>query len=169
MKIGGRAYKMWGGMELGHVQWLFVVGAGIVIGALALVIGQRTLTRRVSEEREPSEESDKLESGSPSNWAEKRRACRRKGRCIDVELTDQKVQVAPWHAWVADRSLKGLRLNVDRIIALETILNVRVCNLNPPMPWMEIKVVHCKPSDQGYEIGCEFITTPTWNLLLMFG
>jgi hypothetical protein len=37
------------------------------------------------------------------------------------------------------------------------------------MPWLAIRVKNSNSSAQGFEIGCEFVTSPTWNMLLLFG
>jgi hypothetical protein len=86
-----------------------------------------------------------------------------------VDLTDATAQQPPWQGWVVDRSIKGMRLTMSADVPAGTVLNVRVANVRPAMPWLEITVLHSKPVGQGYEIGCEFVSPPTWNIMMMFG
>jgi hypothetical protein len=139
----------------------------LLIGALALVIGQRALKR--PEVKIVEEEPQSTDQFTHKCVSEKRQVFRRRGQCVEVDITDHEVKETPWHGWVIDRSIKGLRLGVDRNVEVGTLLNVRVCQMSPPMPWYEVKVVHSKPNAPTYEIGCEFVTPPTWNVLLIFG
>jgi hypothetical protein len=68
-----------------------------------------------------------------------------------------------------DRSIKGVRLCVARDVPVGAVINVRVSHLNPPMPWLEVKVCNTKRSGANVELGCEFVSSPTWNVMLLFG
>jgi hypothetical protein len=68
-----------------------------------------------------------------------------------------------------DRSIKGLRVSLDHELPVGNLFHVRVCHQDPPMPWLEVRVMHNKPSGGSYDVGLEFISSPTWNILLMFG
>ena len=40
----------------------------------------------------------------------------------------------------------------------------------PPMtPWTEVEVRSCRQKKDGYEVGCQFVKTPPWSILLLFG
>ena len=73
------------------------------------------------------------------------------------------------HGWVLDRSLGGLRLMIDQEWSVGKVIGVRVREKSAFMPWIEVQVKHCKPSTHGWEVGCQFVNQPTWNMLLMFG
>jgi hypothetical protein len=165
------------GLELAQLHWLVVAAVGLVIGALALVVGHRAVRRPDLEAAKAAPAPTTQTEPDPGagvaaaqrGHSEKRRAFRRKGKCTEVELSDQEAQEPPWRGWVLDRSIKGLRLMVDKDVEVGALYNVRVCGLNPTMPWMAVKALHSKPTGQGFEIGLEFVTPPTWNILLLFG
>ncbi len=166
------------GFDFAFLQWFFVAGAGILIGALALVIGQRALLRPGPAKSAGSAEKQKESPAATAAGVdpfhlgsayEKRQAFRRRGKCVDVDIADQDVEDPPRRGWVVDRSIKGVRLSIDQHLPVGTTINVRVSNMNPPMPWLAARVVNSKENGPHYEIGCEFVTPPTWNIMLMFG
>ena len=36
-------------------------------------------------------------------------------------------------------------------------------------PWVEIEITICQHTSQGWEVGCRFVKTPPYSVLLMFG
>ena len=36
-------------------------------------------------------------------------------------------------------------------------------------PWVDVEVRMCRALKDGYELGCQFVKTPNWSILLMFG
>jgi hypothetical protein len=72
-------------------------------------------------------------------------------------------------AVVLDRSVGGLRLNLDDEIPVGTYLFLLPDQAPSGVPWAEAKVVWCKPVVGGHELGCEFVDSVPWNVLLLFG
>ena len=46
-----------------------------------------------------------------------------------------------------------------------------VIPLNAPSitPWVDIEVRTCRKVGDNFELGCQFVKTPNWSILLMFG
>lgn len=167
---------------------LFVgIGVGTLIFCLALVLKNRSwknvvgsaqsdepdgikgwVSQKSNPRSLPSEQKSQEGYIMLQSQSEKRRAFRRKGKCLEVEIMVKDGQ-GTHQGLVLDRSINGLRLGVDKEFAPDTILKIRILNLYPPMAWLEIKVAHCKLNESGWEIGCEFVTTPTWNIMMLFG
>jgi hypothetical protein len=36
-------------------------------------------------------------------------------------------------------------------------------------PWVQVELRICTACDKGWEIGCRFVRTPAWSILLLFG
>jgi hypothetical protein len=62
-----------------------------------------------------------------------------------------------------------LGLFVEGPIEVGKHLNVRPINAPPITPWVEVIVKSCREANRGYEVGCQFVRTPPWAILLMFG
>ena len=116
---------------------------------------------------EPSELSqDPFDQGSA---AERRASIRRGGKLVNVLISDAEGAADPFHGLVLDRSLNGLRLEVDRPVKADTVLSVRTAAASPPMPWIQVQVRRCHFRDGSWELGCQFVRTPPYSHLLLFG
>lgn len=149
--------------------WL-ILGVGLAIGFAALFVGQH-LFRRPREEAAGDVVIDRelFDPFVHGTRDEKRRAGRRRGKYLEIEMSDPDNDHALCQGWVLDRSLGGLRLMGDRDWPPGKILGIRVRDKANCMPWLEIQVRHCKPTTHGWELGCQFVHQPTWNMLLLFG
>jgi hypothetical protein len=92
---------------------------------------------------------------------------RRKQRMVLVANADGAQD--PYRGWVMDRSLGGLCLSVDHPIEPGTVLRVRPSSAPARTPWVEVKVKHCNQKEATWELGCEFVRTPSCDVLLLFG
>jgi hypothetical protein len=115
-------------------------------------------------------------SGSPENAApvnspdpQDRRAAVRRKRLIRVRISDPGVLFEPYTGWVVDRSLGGFCLSVDQPIEEGRILRLRATDAPEHIPWVEVHVNRCLPRDESWEVGCDFVHSPSWEALLTFG
>jgi hypothetical protein len=154
-------------------EWLFALGAGLACTGLALVVGRAVLARRSSapvadnHEANPADNHDPFEQGS---LKEQRKAYRRsQGGAIEVLLSDAASRAQPRHGWVVDRSVGGLRLAVLSPLAEGAVVTVRPATAPPSVPWVEVEIKSCQVTKNGWEVGCQFVKTPPWAVLLLFG
>jgi hypothetical protein len=100
---------------------------------------------------------------------ERRTSIRRKGNAIAVLISDAEVTTEPYSGWVVDRSMGGLGITVPRPVAPGTILSVRTTNAPTTCPWVQVEVRSCREVQREFELGCQFVRTPPWSVLLLFG
>ena len=143
-----------------------MAGLGIV-GAIHFLIRPRAI-RVVKAAPVPQQEviADPFVHGSPGD---NRSSFRRQGNPVEVLVVNQKTKAAPFKGYVLNRSIGGLGLYSDAPIEADSPLTVRPVNAPHIAPWVEVTVKSCRPSEGGWEIGCQFVRTPPWALLLMFG
>ena len=148
--------------------WLpLVIGVGI--GLTFLVVAKTIFSRTARVPPPPLDkkaEYDPFAQGSPT---EQRKAFRRTGNPVDVHyaLPDNKKQTNL--GWVFDRSVGGLGLVTAENFASGTVLAVRPVRSGEATPWVEVTVRSSRPADGGFELGCQFVKTPPWSVLLLFG
>jgi hypothetical protein len=154
--------------HLPQLNTLLPVAAGVVaglgvVGMLHYLIRPRIVLARTNS---PTEVVDPFVHGSAG---ELRKSFRRQGNPVEVLLVNQHTRAAPFKGYVVDRSVGGLGLLLEDPVELEAQLTVRPVNAPHIAPWVEIVVKSCRRSDPGWEVGCQFVKTPPWALLLMFG
>jgi hypothetical protein len=159
---------------LDHPFWIFPIMVGIACAGLALVMGRNLLARRRPDpgpatpkpKPDPTPVADPFVHGSAT---ERRNALRRGGNPTPVLVTDQERTAEPFRAWVLDRSTGGLCLAVAEEVKPGTIFSVRAVNAPKTVPWVQVEVKSSREIDGNWELGCQFVKTPTWNVLLLFG
>lgn len=100
---------------------------------------------------------------------EKRASVRRKGNPVKILISDAEGQAKPHEGCVIDRSIGGLGMMVEEPVEVGTILSVRAVNAPASVPWVQIEVRNCRKGAEAWEIGCQFVRTPPWSVLLLFG
>jgi hypothetical protein len=100
---------------------------------------------------------------------ERRSSIRRRGNAVAILISDAEAAADPTSGWVVDRSLGGLCLSVEKEIESGMVLSVRTTNAPPEIPWVRVEVRSCRQVGHEYEIGCQFVRTPPWSVLLLFG
>jgi hypothetical protein len=50
-----------------------------------------------------------------------------------------------------------------------TVLSVRPTSAEDIVPWVDLEVCVCRPADECFELGCRFVKTPPYSILLLFG
>ena|SRR5690242_15663678 len=100
---------------------------------------------------------------------EQRRHARHK-RLVPVLLSDGEAKAKPARAWVGDCSLGGLRLLVHQEVAPGTVLTVRPVNAPANFRWLKLEVRTCQAVEVegNWELGCQFLRTPSYSTLLLF-
>lgn len=110
---------------------------------------------------------------TPDDLKNDRRAgYRRLGNPVLVQLTgdDDNAVSALNEGWVIDRSRQGLRLTLASPRPSGARCRVRVHGAPDTVPWLPVEVKNCvKSLDGSYELGCQFLEEPTWEVLLLFG
>lgn len=156
------------------------LAVGGIAGALVFWIGVLLLRRRHEEEEEeprgreygpegPDEDSPSDPFVGGSRKRERRASLRRAGNPIPVLITDAKAEADPIPGWVLDRSTGGLCMSVEVEVEAGTVLSVRTKNAPESIPWWQIEVKNCRKNGREYELGCQWVRTPPWSVLLLFG
>jgi hypothetical protein len=155
--------------------------AGLVASLAVLMVGRFVLSRGrsrvpqavvVAPETPPPAEAPAPQGPDPfdhGSVTERRCSLRRKGSLVEVQVSDEPATREPVKAWVFDRSMGGLGLLLDDEVTVGTVLSLRARNAPRSTPWVQVAVRSCKKDSAGYEVGCEFLRTPPWNILLLFG
>jgi hypothetical protein len=164
---------MVGVVPLGLLAPEIVVPTAVGLGAaLVAILAFHFLARGrsgpvpppVKEARQP--EYDPFVQGSAT---EQRRTYRRRGNAVAVLIRIPGSTRDPRRGHVLDRSTGGVRLAVEGMIREGTALELMPANAPALTPWVEVKVRRCGETPDGWEAGCEFVHTPPWSVLLMFG
>jgi hypothetical protein len=150
--------------------WVIPV-IGLTSAGLALVVG-RLMLRRPQELESPPPKADSPNPADPfvhGSATEHRRALRRRGKTVRVLVSDADASAEPWEGWVIDRSVGGLCISLGRAVEAETVLSVRAADAPETIPWVQVTVRGCRQEQKYWELGCQFVRTPPWNVMLLFG
>lgn len=151
---------------------------GVVATGLAFAVGVAVLQRRPGRAARPPAGAQPEPAASPQaspdpfiqgSMSERRIAARRGGSLVAVSVTDADAQGPAVDGWVSDRSVGGLCLLLDAPVGAGSLLNVRPRGRPAVAPWTRVEVKSCRQKGRGWAIGCQFIRTPPWSVLLLFG
>jgi hypothetical protein len=157
--------------------WLPAIFFTAVVGCLLWFIRSRPALHGPTLEVQttPPEGTVALTTANPQKAPkEQRQSARRKGNPIQVHIKD------PNHipgeelakAYILDRSLGGVCVVHSREIGVGTVIMIRPANAEQVVPWTELQVRSCRPSSElagEIDIGCQFVKTPPYSILLLFG
>jgi hypothetical protein len=150
--------------------WIpLLIGMGVGICALSackLMFGRKKEIVPDNPQKPQTLDHDPFTQGSTS---EQRKSFRRQGNPTEVHVALPHQKNSPYKGWVLDRSTGGLGLHVHDEIKAGTQLVVLPVNAPSMTPWVDIEVRTCRKIRDGYELGCQFLKTPNWSILLMFG
>jgi hypothetical protein len=158
----------------GWETWL-ALGVGLGCALLAVVVGRVLLAERPAQVprqlrpplvKEAAARPDPFVQGSAG---ERRATLRRGGNPVAVLIADAEARERPRYGWVLDRSMGGLGLSVDEPVSEGTILSVRAANAPPNIAWVQVAVRSCRQEGASWDLGCQFVRTPSWGVLLLFG
>jgi hypothetical protein len=155
LALPGRTHLLVAGIALSLVTLLVVVGRLMVLGR-----------HRPQPPAPAPRDFDTFITCGP---LEKRHSTRRRGSLVEVLVTDAGLSARPVRGWVHDRSLGGLCLVLDRSITVSTILHLRAAEAQLSTPWVQVTVRNCRAWEGKWMLGCQFIKTPQWAVLLTFG
>lgn len=79
------------------------------------------------------------------------------------ESTDETIA-----GWVLDRSLGGLCISVQQPIEVGAHVAARRQAAPESTPWVELRVLNVREQESTWELGCEYLRTPAWEVLLQF-
>jgi hypothetical protein len=102
--------------------------------------------------------------GAPDN---RRQSLRRNGNPVDVLVAETKGQEV--EGVVVDRSTGGLCLSLPHAVNAQTVLRVIARHAPEDSPWLIVKVRHCRQAENRWLCGCQFMESPPWSQLLLFG
>jgi len=105
----------------------------------------------------------------PSGQSVERRVWPRRRREVEVLLADIGGREAPFAGLVVNYSLGGLCLTTDREIREGMVLRARTPAATGGVPWVQIKVRNRRRKDGSWELGCEFVLTPAWEMFTLLG
>ena len=141
--------------------------AGALAAGLAYAAGSLFFGRRKSLPPPAGETAPAVRL--PQGPTDRRSSYRRQGTDVEVHITDAEVKTHPVHGWVVDRSVCGLCLRAPASFAVGTILSLRPCKAPGVVPWVQVEVKNCRQQENSWEVGCQFLRTPPYNVLLLFG
>ena len=159
---------------------LIAFGLGLLAAAGVYIAGRYLFSPReapleevenfnLEARREPAEEEE-VDIFMASGVNDRRRALRRGGNPVAVLITDAACKAEAQYGYVLDRSTGGLCLSVKGQIPEGSVVSVRTTNAPATVPWVQIEVRNCRKMNSGeYELGCKFVRTPPWSVLLLFG
>jgi hypothetical protein len=177
---------------IGSFDWFFLDAEALVvlvIGALcaclALLLGRRFLMRQgtvvaagptspITTSAAPGK--PKLDTMTNSrdiflegSSDEKRIAARRGGNHVDVRLFDLTSKAQLTEGFVLDRSAGGICLQLLDAVPEGIVVSMRPQRATEMLPGVEVEIRSCRPLKDGWEVGCRFVRTPPWSVLLHFG
>jgi hypothetical protein len=156
----------------GLIGWEALVGPAVggVLGGLTIVLGLRFWGGRRADAAAPnpppSVDRDPFVVGSAT---ERRLAVRRSGNSVEVFISDADAKTEPTRGWVVDRSVGGLCLLTETEASKGAILSVLPENAPKGTPWTQVEIKSCRQEGPHWELGCQFVRTPAWSVLLLFG
>src|SRR5262249_28242652 len=100
---------------------------------------------------------------------ERRKSLRRKGKIVEVKVRDGDAQSDMGSGWVMDRSVGGMCVAMDEPLPVGAVLSVKVVRAPDSVPWVKLEVKSCRAREGRFELGCQFVQQPTWNVLMLFG
>ena len=138
----------------------------LVMGKAFMRFQRRALVPTLPQPTERAQGPDPFSHGSAS---EKRTSLRRKGHAVEVWIQGVSNSAIPTKGWVLDRSLGGVGLLSAIEFKKDAVVAVRTTNAPDTIPWVHVRVCRSASSSGSWELGCQFIKTPTWGTLLLFG
>ena len=158
--------------------------AGLAATLMVFLIGWLVVSWRRRKDRTlspmppaPPMPTSKSKTGVPSaddifaqgSKSERRNSLRRTGNPIAVHISDADARSKPTTGYVLDRSTGGLCLSVSQEVQTGTVLSVRTTNAPESIQWVQVEVKTCRPSGGDFELNCQFVKTPPWSVMLLFG
>jgi hypothetical protein len=160
------------------IDWLFATGnrqyligcgvAAVAFGIACVVFGRsrKSSRRELLDDYQPGKSASDHDD---NRFGDRRTQVRREGKPVPIHITAPVFQDGTKEGYVLDRSTGGLKLAIDTPVAPGTTMQILAMNAPDTTPWVTIIVRSCAPMGKRFDLGCEFETTPPWNILLLFG
>jgi hypothetical protein len=145
--------------------WLLCT-LGLAVTGLCLVFARPFFRGRRPAPKHPQNVSDEQLGRAVSN---RRVALRRRGNAVTVDVVDPLDPATEITGWVIDRSTGGLRLETECELPVEATLSIRPRTNSDQTPWTAVVVRSCTPEGGVWQSGLQFVKTPTYNVLMLFG
>jgi HEAT repeat protein len=98
------------------------------------------------------------------------RACpRRASKSVNVQILFGMHQIEPEPGTVLDLSDGGLGLMTRKPYNPGAMLSVRPASAGDDIPWVLVEVRHCRQVGRLWRIGCKFVRSPSYGVLVLFG
>jgi phosphate/sulfate permease len=152
-------------LNLPGLSWWLIPAAGLVVAAVVLSLGGWLVRQRKKPDRIPVA----ADSFALPQSEERRSSFRRKGSAVNVDITDLARPGTLTQGPVIDRSLGGLCIEVAAPVQVGTVLNVRPSTASSIIPWTQVEVRTCRQEGDRWHLGCCFLRTPPYSILLLFG
>ncbi len=156
---------------VGDINWQSLTGpaAGLAVTLLVLGAGFFWFSKR-KPKTSASLDVATRDPFSQGGQSDRRQSPRRSGQSIKITVQLLNDQKTVFDGFVMDRSMGGLRLLLDRSLAINQVLNVRSTDAPQTVTWVQVQVRRIQQlPDKSYEVGCQFTRTPPWPVLLTFG
>lgn len=153
-----------------HPLTPYLIGGSIALGivlATCLAPRRRALAGPRFPPPPPPFDPEPTRPIRPSD--DRRGGVRRGGPPTPVLVADAESDNDTVGGWVADRSTGGLGLMLKGKLVPGTRVNVRAANAPESAPWVQLRVCHARRVEGAFLVGCQFMQTPPWNVLLLFG
>ena len=141
---------------------------GIAVACFAFVVGRHFLGQRHTPRAGGPAPAPPVDVFLQGGSMERRTAPRRKGNSVEVYFAEAPNK-DPIQGWVVDRSVGGLCLVIEQPLSAGAVWHVKPRNGSPTTPWTAVEVRSCRAENGNWEIGCRFVQTPQWNVMLLFG
>jgi hypothetical protein len=132
------------------------------------LLGFFNLFRRRAAFPPPAPSDAVVSSASTLSFTERRQAPRRWGDPIQTLIWDEYPSNEPARGWIVNRSTGGLGLSAARPALEGSILSVRITAALETVPWTRVQVKGANPSAGRWILNCQFLETPSREVLLMF-
>jgi hypothetical protein len=139
-----------------------VAGFVLVVGRL---ISRRSTDLTAVPDAKNTKSVDPFTGGS---IADQRFSARRNAGSVAVHVANVDTSEPPVQGSVIDRSMGGLGLLLPKTLAEGAHVRIRACEANVTTPWVEVEVKSCRKQGKNWQIGCKFVKTPPYNVLLTF-
>jgi hypothetical protein len=163
----GGAGSMFDDLDLSLVWRVLPYVIGVVTCLGALLIGAAAL-RRGKRAAVVSEEPGHPLPPAPSA-SDARVAIRRSETSVPILILDPNDPDRPRNGFVVNRSLGGLGLALDDPVNVGTRLRLRPCDAPETTVWVEVEVRGCRRQGRSWEIGCQYVVMPSYNVMMLFG
>jgi hypothetical protein len=152
-----------------HSQAWVTPLVGLAFTGVTLLVGRAVLHARRQSALAAQDSQKLLDPFDFGSASERRASARRTGKLLKVLISSVNGNPEALEGCILDRSMGGLCVALPRPVNLDAVLSVRAADASESTPWVEVSVRRCAAKDDQWEVGCQFVRTPPWGVLLQFG